>query len=462
MRTSHTSAGPALPDEQWSIDDLATWRGVAPATIRSYLARDQLPAPDGRVGKTPWWWKTTITATEPPANMLANRWGDPELDGEFGTTTCWFNQRADAGAWGFLAPLGAATLLHDPGTPVRYHQHPESLLPGTEIGISTAEMSKKISSWAQNIVNADLGRRVTCEDKTVPVLAARWPRLTTSALATARAARIAALEELAGTAPELIGLLAGLGEPHQLWEPQTKTPSLGISRWDCSDTRRGETLLTHSLVPAATAITTMDLDDINAALINPHHGPTAPWKRTRWGTWAGQEPVNAVHVLLSITALRLWPVQPCLNWSGATPAGITTWHTPGHFTLPPHPNPTQWCAIPTPRPQKNPPPATITDWLNIATTPHATPHIAQLTHQREQNHDTTTHDTTITHRTKTVAWSATRHLTPTPYHHTPTPPDTTPDTLNNWAWTIFRRHTTNTGKTIDTILQPTHPYRTTT
>lgn len=52
--------------EQWSVADVAEHLGVSPATVRSYAARGQMPAPDGRIGRSPWWWSTTITQWDRP------------------------------------------------------------------------------------------------------------------------------------------------------------------------------------------------------------------------------------------------------------------------------------------------------------------------------------------------------------------------------------------------------------
>ena len=45
---------------QLSVADVAEMRGVKPRTITAYLARGQMPAPDGRVGRSPWWWESTV------------------------------------------------------------------------------------------------------------------------------------------------------------------------------------------------------------------------------------------------------------------------------------------------------------------------------------------------------------------------------------------------------------------
>lgn len=46
--------------EQWTVPQVADHLGVSQSTVRAYLAREQMPAPDGRVGRTAWWWADTI------------------------------------------------------------------------------------------------------------------------------------------------------------------------------------------------------------------------------------------------------------------------------------------------------------------------------------------------------------------------------------------------------------------
>lgn len=49
-----------MSDEQLTVPEVAARLGLAVATVRAYRAQKRLPAPDGRVGRTPWWWATTI------------------------------------------------------------------------------------------------------------------------------------------------------------------------------------------------------------------------------------------------------------------------------------------------------------------------------------------------------------------------------------------------------------------
>ena len=51
---------------QWSVADVANYLGVKPRTITAYHARGQMPPADGRVGRSPWWWSTTIRQWRKP------------------------------------------------------------------------------------------------------------------------------------------------------------------------------------------------------------------------------------------------------------------------------------------------------------------------------------------------------------------------------------------------------------
>ncbi len=58
---STTDAHPASP-VQWSVGEVAEHLGVQASTVRAYVARREMPEPDGRVWRTPWWRDTTIIA----------------------------------------------------------------------------------------------------------------------------------------------------------------------------------------------------------------------------------------------------------------------------------------------------------------------------------------------------------------------------------------------------------------
>lgn len=46
--------------EQWTYVEVAQHLGVSQATARKYASDGRLPAPDGRLGVTPWWRPATI------------------------------------------------------------------------------------------------------------------------------------------------------------------------------------------------------------------------------------------------------------------------------------------------------------------------------------------------------------------------------------------------------------------
>jgi predicted DNA-binding transcriptional regulator AlpA len=43
-----------------TIADVAQLAGVTHSTLRAYLAREQMPQPSGRIGRTPYWMPETI------------------------------------------------------------------------------------------------------------------------------------------------------------------------------------------------------------------------------------------------------------------------------------------------------------------------------------------------------------------------------------------------------------------
>ena len=49
-----------LPEDWWTTDDVATFLGVTTSTVRAYLAREQMPAPDRRIGRMTLWTPNTI------------------------------------------------------------------------------------------------------------------------------------------------------------------------------------------------------------------------------------------------------------------------------------------------------------------------------------------------------------------------------------------------------------------
>lgn len=54
--------GKKLPTDQLVIEDFAEALDVKLPTLRAYMARGQVPPPDGRLGDTPWWYRSTVEA----------------------------------------------------------------------------------------------------------------------------------------------------------------------------------------------------------------------------------------------------------------------------------------------------------------------------------------------------------------------------------------------------------------
>lgn len=52
--------GDPWAEPQVTSTEAAALAGVAPDTWSSYVSRGQAPAPDGRLGRTPWWWESTV------------------------------------------------------------------------------------------------------------------------------------------------------------------------------------------------------------------------------------------------------------------------------------------------------------------------------------------------------------------------------------------------------------------
>lgn len=63
---SSRSEEPLIDCEQWGITDIASHLGVAAVTVRAYLSRGQMPAPDGHISNLPWWDADRIRAWERP------------------------------------------------------------------------------------------------------------------------------------------------------------------------------------------------------------------------------------------------------------------------------------------------------------------------------------------------------------------------------------------------------------
>lgn len=49
-------------DRQLTAKDVAEVLGLEVSTVRGYAARGFMPEPDGRLGRTDWWWESNIHA----------------------------------------------------------------------------------------------------------------------------------------------------------------------------------------------------------------------------------------------------------------------------------------------------------------------------------------------------------------------------------------------------------------
>lgn len=56
----------AVGDEPvWTVEDVARYLQVGQATVSAYLSRGRMPAPDGQIGRTRWWYASTIRSWRP-------------------------------------------------------------------------------------------------------------------------------------------------------------------------------------------------------------------------------------------------------------------------------------------------------------------------------------------------------------------------------------------------------------
>ena len=53
-----------LEQGQWDVAKVAEHLGLSVSSVRSYRARGRMPAEDGTIGNSPWWWEDTITEWE--------------------------------------------------------------------------------------------------------------------------------------------------------------------------------------------------------------------------------------------------------------------------------------------------------------------------------------------------------------------------------------------------------------
>lgn len=60
MSRATSDHGPDLNAEWWTTSDVAAYLGVRPATVSTYRMRDQMPAPDQKLGRTQLWRPNTI------------------------------------------------------------------------------------------------------------------------------------------------------------------------------------------------------------------------------------------------------------------------------------------------------------------------------------------------------------------------------------------------------------------
>lgn len=64
---------------QLALEDVAEVLGVKPSTVSSYRHHHLMPPPDGKLGKTVWWWEATITAWN--ANRRGQAWRKGRANG---------------------------------------------------------------------------------------------------------------------------------------------------------------------------------------------------------------------------------------------------------------------------------------------------------------------------------------------------------------------------------------------
>lgn len=50
----------SMADEQLDITAVARLAGVEPRSISRYRQRGSIPEPDGVIGRSPWWYRSTI------------------------------------------------------------------------------------------------------------------------------------------------------------------------------------------------------------------------------------------------------------------------------------------------------------------------------------------------------------------------------------------------------------------
>lgn len=357
----------SLPEPQWGVDDVAEHRGVQPSTVRSYLARNQIPAPDGKIGGTPWWWRSTITGSGHD-EVLVWRWAeDDELDEEPATFPT-----QNANLWHMhvaLSALGAARVLRDrtQGALARLRHRRRSVV---EYNVTTQEMANSIQQAAKLMAADDLGRLDEFGGKMVPTLAASWPAMPQTSLKQARRVREDRLPRVSQLSRDV---LQGIGEPCQVWEPQTKNRVAGKSVLDVSDSLRGDEIVTKTFVPAIEAVAAMDEEEIIELWRDPFAGDTKPYTRLRWIGRFG-EGVNAVHTFLSVVGLAAFPVQMHVGWNNQDGSTGVLFRTPGTSMSRGKAFAGEvWAAVPLPTET----PVLCDDWLRAAGSDAVVPHLEE-------------------------------------------------------------------------------------
>ena len=54
---------------------VAAWYGMSdPASVSKAVVRGSLPPPDGFVGRSPWWWSTTLDGWQRPGRGRRKKW----------------------------------------------------------------------------------------------------------------------------------------------------------------------------------------------------------------------------------------------------------------------------------------------------------------------------------------------------------------------------------------------------
>jgi hypothetical protein len=62
---------------QLTAGDIATRLGLSLSAVRAHRQRGTMPAPDGTLGNSPWWWETTIAAwaaSRRPRGQQSSTW----------------------------------------------------------------------------------------------------------------------------------------------------------------------------------------------------------------------------------------------------------------------------------------------------------------------------------------------------------------------------------------------------